>query len=566
MESFDYVIVGSGAAGSVLAARLCAEHGVTVCVLEAGPSDWHPWLHIPAGFIKVLGDSRFTWPFSSEASAMTGNRRIPLPQGRTLGGSTAINGMVYNRGQAEDFDQWEAAGNEGWGFESVLPYFKKTETRIGFADEGFAGRAGPLTITRADWQSPLCEAFIQGAQELGIPRNGDYNGATQIGAGYFQRTISGGLRKSAASAFLRQPIKKNRNLRVIFNAQATEVVIENHKAVGVRYVNGESAASITQIRARKEVILCAGTINTPKLLQLSGVGDGKFLSELGIPVKSHLEGVGSNLRDHLAIRGVAQTSGVQTINELSRLPMLAWEVAKWVFQRPNILSLSPSLVHWFWDSTRSGSRPDIQGVFSPASYKEGSVGQLDQTSGMTCGLWQHRPKSSGFVKLSSTHFFDSPVVQPNYLSEEHDRNVLLAGMRMARRLLNTSALSPYRPQESLPGADRQSDEELLAYVREYCTSSYHLVGTARMGPKINRDSVVDSQLRVYGVEALRVVDASIMPNIPSANTCAATMMIAEKAAEMIIRPRKSPEEHSAVASQRLEDKYMAETSKEDSKS
>ena len=282
-------------------------------------------------------------------------------------------------------------------------------------------------------------------------------------------------------------------------------------------------------------------IHTPKLLQLSGIGDGNFLSELGIPVKSHLEGVGSNLRDHLAIRVVARTTGVQTINELSRLPMLALQVAKWVLQRPNILSLSPSLVHWFWDSTRSGSQPDIQGVFSPASYKEGSVGQLDQTSGMTCGLWQHRPKSSGFVRLASTHFLDSPVVQPNYLSDEHDRKVLLEGIRMARRLLNTSPLSPYRPQESLPGKAAQSDEELLAYVREYCTSSYHLVGTARMGPKNKLDSVVDAQLRVYGVRALRVVDASIMPNITSANTCAATMMIAEKAADLIIRPCKSGE-------------------------
>ncbi len=530
-DVFDYVIVGAGAAGVILANRLTEDGTATVCLLEAGPPDWHPYLHIPAGYIKAVFDPAFTWQFSSEPDPMTNGRRIPLPQGRTLGGSTSINGLVYNRGQREDYDEWSALGNRGWSFAEVLPYFKRNECRVG-GDDAYRGRAGPLPVTDIDWFHPLCEQFIAGAQTLGMPRNPDYNGATQAGVGYFQRTIQGRWRMSAARTYL-APARKRRNLEVRTNAQATAVIFEGRRAVGVRFVRGAAAGTSAIVNARREVLLCSGTLNTPKLLQLSGIGPGEILQRVGSAPVQVLDGVGNNLRDHYSVRLVASTQGVATMNELSRAPRLWGQIARWMLGRPSILALSPSLVHFFWQSRPGLDRPDLQGVFAPASYREGYVGMLDTYPGMTCGVWQHRPHSVGTVQARSSDPLADPLIRPNYLADERDRRVLIDGMRLARRLLGTPQLSRFVLRESLPGAQVRSDDELLDFARRYAVSSYHVNGTARMGPANDPRAVVDDQLRVHGVAALRVVDASVMPTTPSANICAATMMIAEKAADLI---------------------------------
>ncbi len=531
-DTFDYVIVGSGAAGSILANRLTEEAGVTVCLLESGPSDWHPFLHIPAGYIKKVFDPSVTWPFTTEPTEQTSGRRIPVPQGRTLGGSTSINGLVYNRGQAEDFDGWAAAGNPGWSFRDVLPYFRKTERRIGAGDDQLRGRDGLLPVTDIDWIHPISEAFIEGAQQFGMPRNPDYNGGSQQGVGYFQRTIDRGLRMSTARTFLR-PAQRRKTLSVRTNSQATQVLFEGRRAVGVAYRRGGAQGSQHEVRARREVILCAGAINTPRLLQLSGVGPAAWLQDIGVPVVHDLPGVGNHLKDHFSIRVVARVKGCTTINELARAPRLWGQIARWLMVKPSILALSPSLVHFFWQSREGLTRPDLQGVFTPASYREGYVGMLDSYPGMTCGVWQHRPQSMGYVRAKSADPFQDPEIQPNYLEHEDDRRVLLDGARLARKLLQTPALASFSDGESMPGVQVERDDELMDYIRRYGVSSYHLNGSARMGPASGSGNVVDSALRVHGLTGLRVADASVMPTAVSANTCAATMMIGEKAADLI---------------------------------
>jgi len=531
---FDYVVVGAGAAGAILANRLSAQGRYSVCLLEAGPPDWHPFLHIPAGFIKTLFNPAFTWPFQTEATPWTNGRRIPVPQGRTLGGSTAINGLVYNRGLASDYDRWAELGNAGWSYADVLPYFKRMERFTEGGDDAFRGRDGELPVTRNDWQHPLCEAFIEGAGELGLPRNEDYNGVTQAGAGYFQRTISRGWRQSTARAFLR-PVRSRANLEVRTNAQATRILFEGTAARGVEYMRKGDGARRLRVHAEREVIVCSGAINTPKLLQLSGLGDGERLRALGIPVVRHLPGVGEHLADHFSVRLVARVHGVSTLNEIATGPSIALQAARWALKRPSIMALCPSIVHYFWMSRAGLAEPDLQGVFAPASYREGYVGMLDKFPGITAGVWQHRPESLGHVRLASPDPHQAPVIQPNYLDHENDRRVLVDGIRLARRLLRTRALAPYVERETLPGPALERNDELLDFAKRYGVSSYHLNGTARMGPAGDAGAVVDARLRVHGVTGLRVADSSIMPRMPSANICAASMMIGEKASDEILR-------------------------------
>lgn len=530
--AFDYVIVGAGAAGALLAARLAQETGKDVCLLEAGPADAHPWLHVPAGFIKMLASSKYTWQFSGEPTAGMNRASIALPQGRTLGGSTAINGMVYNRGQREDYDHWEALGNPGWSYADALPYFQRTESALGLGDDRVRGRHGELKVTDNDWKHPVCEAFIRGAGEIGIPENPDYNGPTQAGVGYYQRTIFKGRRMSTSRAFL-APARRQSNLHVRTNSQAVRIVFDEGAATGVEYVRTDDPGQLLLVRARAEVIVCAGAINTPKLLQLSGIGPADILRELQIPVVHALPGVGENLRDHFAIRVVARVRHATTINELARPPRLWWEVTKWAAGKPSILAITPSVVHFHWRSDGADGRPDIQGVFSPASYRAGKVGSLDAYPGMSCGLWQHRPESSGRVSIRSRDALEAPRIEPRYLTRERDSEVMVAGLRLARRLLQTRALSKFYDAETMPGRDVQRDDELLQYIREAGASSYHLNGTARMGPLSDPMAVVNASLCVHGVRRLRVVDSSVFPTIPSANICAATMMVAEKAAALV---------------------------------
>lgn len=531
VDTFDYVIVGGGSAGSLLANRLTEDGVSTVCVLEAGPPDRNPWIHIPAGFTKTLFNPSCTWQFKTEPTERTGGRPISTTQGRTLGGSSSVNGMVYNRGQPADLDSWAQRGNRGWGFADVLPYYRRTEKRIGYGDDAIRGREGGLPVTDMDWIHPVSEAFIAGCVAAGIPRNPDYNSGNQAGVGYFQRVIRKGRRVSAASAFLK-PARSRRNLDVRTQARASGIILEGRRAVGVRYLHERGGAERV-VRARREVVVSAGTVNTARLLQVSGIGPVATLGPLGAPVLHELP-VGENFRDHYAVRLVMRAKrGTTTLNELARGPRLATQLARWATGRPSILAVAPSHVHVFWQSFQGLDVPDLQCVFTPGSYVEGKVYILDDFPGMTAGAWAHRPQSTGYVRATSTDVFVDPVIQPNYLSDPNDRRVTLGGIRLIRRLLHSPQLAPFVERETLPGSAVQSDDELLDYAYANGSTTYHLIGTARMGPKTDPTAVVDDQLLVHGLQGLRVVDASVMPSMPSANTYATTLMIAEKASDMI---------------------------------
>jgi choline dehydrogenase len=457
------------------------------------------------------------------------NRRFATTQGRTLGGSGAINGLVYNRGQAADFDHWAQRGNCGWGYADVLPYFQRTERRP-TGDGAYRGRGGKFAVSDLDWRHPVCDAFIQGAAGIGIPVNPDYNGQTQAGVGTFQRAIHRGRRVSTARAFLLPAVAEG-GIDLRTEAQAVAIKFDGKRATGVRYRQGGGERTVT---ARREVILTSGAINSPALLQRSGVGPGALLSGLGIPLVHELSGVGENLRDHYAVRMVARAKGL-TINNYARPPRLWAEVAKWAVGLPSILALSPSLIHVFWKSDAALDAPDLQFTFTPASYKAGGIaGMLDSFPGMTCGAWQQRPESLGYVRIRSADPFEHPEIQPNYLAHENDRRVLLAGIKLARRLMTTPELAPFYDREELPGADARTDDALMHWARQQGSTVFHLIGACRMGPDSDPTAVVDDQLRVRGLEGLRVADSAIMPSMPSANTNAATLMIAEKAADMIL--------------------------------
>ncbi len=540
-ESFDYVIIGAGSAGCILANRLTESGEHSVCLLEAGPPDWNPYIHIPAGFIKTLTNPNVNWMYQAEPSHWTGGRSIDVPRGKTLGGSSSINGHIYNRGQRMDFNNWAQRGNQGWGYADVLPYFQRCERRIGApADDEFRGREGNLQVTDLNYVHPLCEAFMQGAGEIGIPRNPDYNGAKQEGISYVQRTTYGRRRVSTARAFLK-PARSRSNLTVRTRAHATRILLEGKRAVGVAYAKGGRNGGEIEVRANREVILSGGAINSPQLLQLSGIGPAGLLGDLGIPVSHELAGVGENLRDHYAPRFSARVKNAMTINELARGPRLLGEIAKYILGGKSIVNLSPSMVYGFWHSDEAAQSNDLQFIFTPASYKAGVHGLLDDHPGFTVAAWQHRPQSKGWVRSRNTDPFEKPLIQPNYLAEEEDRKVLLSAMKLARRLMHTNAMAPYLEYEVYPGEDVQSDDELLEAARHYGGTTFHVMGTCRMGPTSDPTAVVDDRLRVHGMEDLRVIDASIMPAMLSANLNAATMMVAEKGADMVMgKPALEP--------------------------
>ncbi|KQZ01296.1 choline dehydrogenase [Pseudolabrys sp. Root1462] len=539
MDTFDYVIVGAGSAGSVLANRLSEDRNVTICVLEAGPADWHPYIHLPAGFIKTFYNKSINWCYSQEPGEYTNGRRIFSPRGKTLGGSSSINGHIYNRGQRSDFDTWAQYGNSGWGYADVLPYFKRMERRIGDGDATFRGRDGELTVTDIDWRDPLCEAFIEGAVSLGIPRNPDYNGTTQEGVAYAQRTIHNGRRISAATAFLHPAVKRG-NVTVRTHAHATAITFDGKRATGVRYSIGGRGGEAMEVRARKEVILSGGTYNSPQLLQLSGIGPAALLQAHGIAVLHDLPGVGEGLQDHYAPRSVARVKNVKTINERARGLNLAMEALRWATTRRGILALSPTLVYCFWHSGETAESSDLQLTFTPASYMEGEQGKLEREPGVSVAAWQQRPEARGYVRVRSSDPFEPPIIQTNYLGHELDRRVTIAGMKLARRLLSSEPMKAYYDYEEFPGPKVQSDDEFLHAATQRAQTTFHPGCTCRMGPATDRMAVVDDQLRVHGLEALRVVDASIMPRMISANLNASTLMIADKASDMV-RGRAAPE-------------------------
>ncbi|CCE03247.1 GMC family oxidoreductase N-terminal domain-containing protein [Bradyrhizobium sp. STM 3809] len=533
MDTFDYVIVGAGSAGCVIASRLSEDPSVTVCVLEAGPRDWHPYIHLPAGFIKTFYMKSINWGYQQEPGPYTAGRSIYAPRGKTLGGSSSINGHVYNRGQRQDFDTWAQMGNRGWSYSDVLPHFRRMEKRIGAGDEQYRGRDGSLHVTTMEWKDTLCEAFMDGAVSLGIPRNPDYNGAIQEGVSYVQRTIQNGRRVSSATAFLK-PASKRPNVEIRTHAHATSIMLDGKRAVGVRYSRGGRGGVPVEVRARKEVILSGGAYNSPQLLQLSGIGAPELLQEHGIEVRHALKSVGEGLQDHYAPRTVARVKNIKTINELARGLNLWGEALKWAVTRKGILSLSPTMVYCFWHSGETAESSDLQLTFTPASYKEGVQGQLEDEPGMTVASWQQRPESRGYVRIRSADPFAQPIIQTNYLTAELDRRVIVAGMKLARRLLASAPLAPYYAYEDFPGPKVNSDDEFLAAAIQRATTTFHPGCTCRMGPADSTWATVDDQLRVHGLQGLRVADASIMPRMISANLNAATLMIGDKAADLIL--------------------------------
>lgn len=532
-ESYDYIVVGAGTAGSVVAGRL-SEHGkYSVCILEAGPPDRNVFIHIPAGVLYTLRNPAINWMYKGVPSPGLQGRAIHHARGKTLGGSGSINGHIYNRGQAADYDDWANSGNANWAYRDVLPWFKKSQNMLGTGDEGYHGFDGPFTITDIEQPDPLCEAFIQGAESVGIPRNADYNGAVQDGIAYAQRSVYRGKRVSPARVFL-YPAMKRDNTRVITNAHVQRINIVDNKASSVSYKVGGRQSALNTITANREVILCAGAIASPQILQLSGIGDIDHLQSIGVTALRHLPGVGQNLRDHYAVRTVVKIRNSQTINERVRGLSLVKEVLKYGFSRKGALALTPTLVYGFAKSEPHIPNGDIQLTFTPASYPQGVQSGLDKFPGATIACWQHRPLSSGYVNAVSADPYDHPEIQGNYLAEEQDRQVLLKAIRLARRIVNSDPFMPYVQQEIWPGIQRESDDELLEHAMTTGNTAYHPVGTCRMGPESHTDSVVNDRLQVHGIKGLRVADASIMPMIPSANVNAGSLMIGERAADFII--------------------------------
>jgi len=530
----DYIVVGAGTAGSVVAGRL-SEHGrYSVCVLEAGPKDNNPFIHIPAGVLYTIRNPSLNWMYKGVGSPGLNGRAINQARGKTLGGSGSINGHIYNRGQRMDFDYWAQQGNRGWGYEDVLPYFKKSENKIGQADAGYHGTGGPFTITDVDETDELCDAFIAGAESLGIPRNGDYNGKQQEGISYAQRSVHRGRRVSPARCFL-YPAMKRGNTHVITGAHVQRILFENGSAVGVAYKLGPGDSKERLITANREVILCAGAIASPHMLQLSGVGDAEQLQSLGIEVVQNLSGVGQNFRDHYAVRSVARIQNAITINERIRGLSLMRECYKYAIHRKGALAMTPTLVYCFWKSDERLDNSDIQITFTPASYPQGVQSGLDKFPGATVACWQHRPISAGFVRAVSDNPEVTPEIQANFLAEAEDQRTIIAALRLCRHILNSKAFRPYMAEEIWPGNEKQTDAELLDHAQRTGNTAYHPMGTCRMGPVNRPDSVVDDCLRVHGVRNLRVADASIMPMIPSANLNASALMIGEKAADLILK-------------------------------
>ena len=529
----DYVIVGAGSAGCVLASRLSAD-GARVVLLEAGPRDYHPMIHIPAGLRVLLQHPVFNWNYATEADAKTGNRSIHWPRGKTLGGSSSINGMLYVRGNPSDYDGWAQRGCRGWSYDDVLPFFMKSEDYRSGGDDNFRGRGGVLAVENYRTILPLTHKFVEAAQQVGFPYTPDYNGAQQEGVSYSQMTRKDRFRASTAQTFLAEA-KKRPNLQVITEAIGTGLLFEGQRCVGATYRQG---GQDKEVRADKEVIVSGGAVNSPHLLQISGIGPAKHLRSIGVPVRHDLPGVGNNLSDHYVTRVTHRAkAGTLSINQLARAPRVFHEIYRYAVHADGALTFGVTSAMVFCRSREGLSSPDLQLLFTPASYSAVEIKTFDRQPGMTVAVCPVRPESRGSIMAKSGDPLERPAIHTNYLTAEGDVHVLLSGVRHTRRILGAPALAEFSEGEIAPGLEIDSPDTVKDYGLKHGNTIYHPVGTCKMGE--DPMAVVDSRLRVHGVAGLRVIDASIMPTVTTGNTNAPTIMIAEKGAAMILEDNRT---------------------------
>ncbi|MDT8894272.1 choline dehydrogenase [Halomonas sp. I1] len=523
--AYDYIIVGAGSAGCVLANRLSEDPDKQVLLLEAGGADWNPWIHVPVGYFKTMHNPSTDWCYLTDPDSGLNGRRLQWPRGKVLGGSSSLNGLLYIRGQRDDYDNWAAAGNSGWGYDDVLPYFKKSECQERGGDH-YHGTDGPLKVSDLRLRREIAQRFIEASKAAGIPENADVNGASQEGVGYFQQTSYRGVRCSTAKAFL-HPVRKRANLTVIKRAHCQRLLLAGKRILGVEYLRDGRRERVS---ASLEVLLASGAIGSPQILQCSGIGEPGHLKGVGVECLHELPGVGENLQDHLQIRLVFKTR-CRTLNDEVRHPLRKLAVGtQYLLTRTGPMTLAASQVCIFTRSREGLERPDIQFHMQPLSADKPAEG-VHPFSAFTSSVCQLRPTSRGSIRITSPDPDVYPSIRANYLSTEEDCRVAVDAIKVARRIAGQAPLASVITEEYVPGAQYQSDDALLEAARQHSQTIYHPVGTCKMGH--DAWAVVDDQLRVHGLTGLRVVDASIMPVIVSGNTNAPTIMIAEKAADMI---------------------------------